>query len=54
MSDEIIELYLCDVDLSLLRKNLDLSVEERFVNLMQLQGFAEELQRAGRNAISNG
>ncbi len=48
MSDEVIELYLKDVDLTLLRKNLKLTPEQRLVNLMNLQKFAEELQRAAR------
>jgi len=46
MSDEVIELYLKDIDLSLLRENLKLTPEQRLVNLMNLQKFAEELQRA--------
>jgi hypothetical protein len=48
--DPVIEVYKRDVDRSLLRENLKLSVEERFVRLMELQRFAEELQRAGRAA----
>ena len=37
-------------DRTLLRENLKLTVEERFVKLMRLQRFAEELRRAGRKA----
>ncbi len=40
--------YLDGIDRTLLRKNLALSVEERFMQLMELQRFAEELRRAGR------
>ncbi len=46
--DPIIELYKRDIDLTLVIENLRLSVEERFVKLMRLQQFAEELRRAGR------
>lgn len=49
MSDEVIELYLKDVDLTLLRENLKLTPEQRLVNLMNLQKFAEELRRAGKS-----
>lgn len=46
--DAVIELYKKDVDRTLLIENLPCSVEERFRRLMELQRFAEELQRAGR------
>ncbi|MCA1594003.1 MAG: hypothetical protein LC754_15390 [Acidobacteria bacterium] len=46
--DPVIEAYKKDVDRTLLRENLRLSVEERFEKLMRLQAFAEELRRAGR------
>ena len=49
-ADPVIELYKKDVDRTLLRENLKLSVEERFLRLMELQRFAEELQRAGQVA----
>lgn len=48
--DPIIELYKKDVDRTLLRENLKLTVEQRFLRLMELQRFAEELKRAGRAA----
>jgi hypothetical protein len=48
--DPIVELYMRDVDRSLLRQNLRRSIEERIQNLMQLQRFAEELRRAGQRA----
>jgi hypothetical protein len=47
LRDPVVEVYLPDVDRSLIRKNLTLSVEERFRQLMELQRFAEELKRAG-------
>ena len=48
--DPIIEVYKKDIDRTLLRENLKLSVEDRLRQLMELQRFAEELQRAGRAA----
>jgi hypothetical protein len=49
-SNPIIELYKRDVDRTLIRENLKISVTERFEKLMALQRFAEEMQRAGRAA----
>jgi len=46
--DPVIEVYKKDIDRSLLRENLRLTVEQRFDNLMRLQEFAEELRKAGR------
>lgn len=48
--DPVIEAYKRDVDRTLIRENLRLTVEERFDALMRLQQFAEELRRAGREA----
>ncbi len=48
--DPIIEAYKKDVDRTLLRENLRLSIEERFEKLVGLQRFAEELRRAGKRA----
>ena len=48
--DPVIEFYKKDLDLGLIRRQLELTVEERFERLMELQRFAEELQRAGREA----
>jgi hypothetical protein len=48
--DPVIEVYKQHVDRTLLRENLRLTVEERFRKLMDLQRFAEEMQRAGREA----
>jgi hypothetical protein len=48
--DPVIEFYKKDIDRTLLRENLKRTVEERFERLMALQRFAEELQRAGREA----
>lgn len=46
--DPIIELYKKDVDRTLIRHNLTLSVDERFEQLMAMQRFADELRRAGK------
>ena len=50
--DPVIEAYKKDVDITLIRENLRLTVDQRFQQLMKLQEFAEELQRAGRKARS--
>jgi hypothetical protein len=50
--DPVVEAYKRDVDRTLIRENLRLTVEERFDALMRLQRFAEELRRAGRAAES--
>lgn len=50
--DLVIEAYKKDVDVTLIRQNLRLTVDQRFEQLMRLQQFAEELQRAGRKARS--
>jgi len=46
--DPVIEAYKKDVDRTLLRENLKLTVEQRFQKLFDLQKFAAELRRAGR------
>ena len=48
--DEIIEEYKKNVDVTLIRENLKLTVQQRFENLMNLQTFADELRRAGKRA----
>jgi len=52
--DPVVEAYKKDIDLTLLRRNLSLTVEERLLQLMELQRFAEELQAAGRRARAAG
>jgi hypothetical protein len=47
--DPVIEAYKRDVDLTLLRKNLRLTPEERILAAMELQKLAEEVRRAGEN-----
>jgi hypothetical protein len=48
--DPVIEAYKKDIDRTLLRENLKLTVEERLRNLMRLQRFAEEMRQAGQQA----
>ena len=50
--DHLIEAYKKDVDVTLIRENLRLTVDQRFQQLMKLQQFAEDLRRAGRKARS--
>lgn len=50
--DPVVEAYKKDIDRTLIRENLKLTVEERFRKAMALQRFAEELRRAGREARS--
>jgi hypothetical protein len=52
--DPVIEAYKRDVDRTLIRENLRLTVEERFDRLMKLQQFAEELRRAPHVPESQG
>ena len=49
-SDPVIEVYKKHVDVSLIRRNLKLSVEQRIDNLMSLQQFAEDLRKAGQES----
>lgn len=48
--DPVVEAYKKDIDRTLIRENLKLTVEERFRKAMALQRFAEELRRAGKEA----
>lgn len=48
--DPVIEAYKADVDRTLLRENLRLTPEERILKLVELQRFAGELRRAGKEA----
>jgi hypothetical protein len=48
--DPVIEAYKKDIDRSLLRENLKLTVDERFRKFESFARFAEELRDAGRRA----
>ena len=50
--DPVIEAYKKGIDLTLIRENLRLTVDQRIQQLMKMQEFAEELQRAGRKALA--
>lgn len=50
--DPVVEAYKKDIDRTLIRENLKLTVEERFRNAMALARFADELREAGREARS--
>lgn len=50
--DPVVEAYKRDIDRTLIRENLKLTVEERLRKAMALARFAEELRRAGRAARS--
>jgi len=44
----VIEIYKKDVDRTMIRQNLKLTVEERLLNLEQFVRFANELREAGK------
>jgi hypothetical protein len=50
--DPVIEAYKKDIDRTLIRENLKLTVEQRFVQAMELARFGDELRRAGRELRS--
>jgi hypothetical protein len=48
--DPVVEAYKKDIDRTLIRENLKLTVEERFRKALALMRFADEMRRAGREA----
>ncbi len=46
--DPVIEAYKRDIDITLVRKSLTLTVQERVDRLVDLQRAAEEFKEAGR------
>jgi hypothetical protein len=48
--DPVVQAYKKDIDRTLIRENLKLTVEERFRKAMALARFADELRRAGKKA----
>jgi hypothetical protein len=46
--DPVVEAYKKDIDRTLIRENLRLTVEERFRKAMALARFAAEMRRAGK------
>ena len=49
-SDPVIEAFKRDIDRTLIRERLKLDPEQRMVELIRLQAWANELARAGRKA----
>ena len=49
-SDPVIEAFKRDIDRTLIRERLKLDPEQRIVELIRLQAWANELARAGRKA----
>ena len=52
--DPVIEAYKKDIDRTLIRENLRLTVEQRFKNLERLQEFAKEIRRAVKEQSDRG
>jgi len=52
--DPVIEAYKKDVDRTLIRENLKLTIDERLRNLEALQQFAQEFRAAVRRATESG
>jgi hypothetical protein len=50
--DPVIEVYKKDVDRTLLRENLKLTVQERFEKFERLMEYVQELQAAGQRVRS--
>jgi hypothetical protein len=48
-ADPVVEAYKPGIDRTLIRENLKRSPEERVRALQQLQAFAEELRKAGKD-----
>ena len=46
--DPVIEVYKKDIDVTLIRENLRLTVEQRLRNMAAFQRAMEELRRAGK------
>ncbi len=49
-SDPVIEAFKRDIDRTLIRERLKLDPEQRIVELIRLQAWANELAQAGRKA----
>ena len=48
--DPVVEIYMRDVDRTLLRENLKLTPAQRLEKLVRFSSFAAELREAGRKA----
>jgi hypothetical protein len=49
--DPVVEVYKKDIDRTLLRENLKLTVEERFRKFESLAQYARELREAGQRTM---
>jgi hypothetical protein len=52
--DPLIEALVRDVDMSLIRRNLALTPQQRMDQLVVMQRFAADLAEAGRRALRGG
>ena len=50
--DPVIEALIGDVDMSLVRRNLKMTPQQRMDQLIEMQRFAEALRAAGRKATA--
>jgi hypothetical protein len=48
--DPLIEALIRDVDMSLIRRNLQMTPQQRIDQLVEMQRFAAELAKAGKKA----
>ncbi|HKO55254.1 MAG TPA: hypothetical protein VJ276_05205 [Thermoanaerobaculia bacterium] len=53
-ADPVVDAYKAGIDRTLIRENLRRSPEERLRALQQLQAFAEELRKAGKDLRRRG
>ncbi|HEX7448439.1 MAG TPA: hypothetical protein VF306_12880 [Pirellulales bacterium] len=51
--DPVIEVYMKDVDRTLLRENLKLMVQERLEKLMSFTAFLDELRKGSQSRPAN-
>ena len=52
--DPLVEALVRDVDMSLIRRNLKMTPQQRVEQLMEMQRFAVELRKAGRKVRDEG
>jgi len=52
--DPLVEALVRDVDMSLIRRNLKMTPQQRVEQLMEMQRFAAELREAGRKVRGKG
>jgi ribosomal protein S13 len=51
--DPVVEALVRDVDMTLIRRNLEMTPQQRLEQLMEMQRFAAELREAGRKVRGN-